>query len=146
MAGLSGGYPTHGDTYRNSADDSTEVRWWAKGGTLVGESPARIAFFRSVMEQAPVHEMIPALVDNGNPSNLINNVHFFAREGEYYLAYVAEKGRKIQLTLPGDAAYKVEVIDTWNMQISPSEKIYTGEIEFEFPDKPYMALRITKQE
>jgi hypothetical protein len=44
MAGLSGGYPTHGDTFKNSSDDSTEVRWWAKGGLLVGESPQRIHF------------------------------------------------------------------------------------------------------
>jgi hypothetical protein len=45
MAGLSGGYPTHGDTFRNDADVATEVRWWAKGGTLMGQSPERIRYF-----------------------------------------------------------------------------------------------------
>jgi hypothetical protein len=54
MAGLSGGYPTHGDTYRNEADGDGEVRWWGKGGSIPGTSPERIAFFRSIMEQAPV--------------------------------------------------------------------------------------------
>ncbi len=45
MAGLSGGYPMHGETLKNDSDTS-EVRWWAKGGTLMGESPGRIAFFK----------------------------------------------------------------------------------------------------
>jgi len=145
MAGLSGGYPTHGDTYQNSADDSTEVRWWAKGGVLVGESPDRIAFFRSVMEQAPVHEMTPELIDNGDPKNLSSNIHIFSKTGEYYLAYVAEKGQTIEINLPEDANYNVDIIDTWNMQITPSEKKYAGECVIELPDKPYMAVRIIKR-
>jgi hypothetical protein len=144
MAGLSGGYPTHGDTYQNASDDSTEVRWWAKGGTLVGDSPERIAFFRSIMEEAPVVEMIPELIDNGDPENLNSNIHIFAREGEYYLAYVAEKGQKIQLNLPDNARFKAELIDTWNMTITPMEGNYSGHCEFAMPDKPYMALRIRK--
>ena len=145
MAGLSGGYPTHGDTYQNSADDSTEVRWWAKGGVLVGESPERIAFFRSIMEQAPVDEMTPELIDKGDPENLNTNIYYFSKKGEYYLAYAAEKGQTIALDLPGDANYSVDMIDTWNMQITPSEKKYTGKSDIELPAKPYMALRIIKQ-
>ena len=43
MAALSGAYPTHGETLVNPSDDSTEVRWWAKGGMLVGESVTRNA-------------------------------------------------------------------------------------------------------
>ena len=145
MAGLSGGYPTHGDTFQNSADDSTEVRWWAKGGSLVGESPERIAFFRSIMEQAPVIDMVPELSDNGDPENLNTNIYIFLKKGEYYLAYVAETGQTIEINLPGNANYDVDIIDTWNMQITPSEKKYSGKCVFELPDKPYMALRIIKQ-
>ena len=146
MAGLSGGYGTHGDTYRNDADDSTEVRWWAKGGTLPGESPDRIAFFRSIMELAPVHEMVPILIDNGEPENLDNNIHVFAKAGEYYLAYVAEGGHSVEIDLPGDRTYRVELIDTWNMEISPFEREYSGGTVFELPDRPYLALRIVRHE
>jgi hypothetical protein len=145
MAGLSGGYPTHGDTFHNSADDSTEVRWWAKGGLLVGESPERIAFFRSIMEQAPVHEMVPELADNGDTGNLNTNIYIFSKKGEYYLAYVAEKAQTIEINLPGDANYNVDIIDTWNMQITSSEKEYSGKCVFELPAKPYMAVRIIKK-
>ena len=145
MGGLSGGYPTHGDTYQNTSDDSTEVRWWAKGGNLVGESPERIAFFRSVMEEAPVNEMVPELIDNGEPENLNNNIHIFSKEGAYYLVYCAEGGHNLALNLPADGTFKAETIDTWNMQITPSEMEYTVEGILALPDKPYMALRIVKR-
>lgn len=41
-----GAYATHGETYMS--DD--EILWWARGGVLKGQSPARIAFLRDVME------------------------------------------------------------------------------------------------
>jgi len=140
MAGLSGGYGTHGDTFQNSADDSTEVRWWAKGGYLVGESPERITFFRSVMEEVPVTEMIPEIVDNGDPENLNNNIHFFSKEGQYYLAYVAETGHTVELTLAGHTNYKMDVIDTWNMKVIEQGSVEPGMMTFT-TEKPYTALR-----
>jgi len=45
-----GGYCTHGETFY---PDEKEIVWWAKGGELKGESPARIAFLRSVLESLP---------------------------------------------------------------------------------------------
>lgn len=47
----SGAYCTHGETFY--ADD--DVLWWAKGGVLKGESPARIAFCRKIVESLPGH-------------------------------------------------------------------------------------------
>ena len=45
-----GGYCTHGETFY---PDEKEIVWWARGGKLVGDSPARIAFLRSVLESLP---------------------------------------------------------------------------------------------
>ena len=45
-----GGYCTHGETFY---PDETEIVWWARGGELRGESPARIAFLREVLESLP---------------------------------------------------------------------------------------------
>ncbi len=45
-----GGYCTHGETFY---PDEKEIVWWAKGGKLAGESPARIAFLRSVLKSLP---------------------------------------------------------------------------------------------
>jgi len=44
-----GGYCTHGETFYSE----DEVLWWAKGGVLKGESPARIKFLRDIAESIP---------------------------------------------------------------------------------------------
>jgi hypothetical protein len=150
MAGLSGGYPMHGDTFRNSADDSTEVRWWAKGGVLVGESPKRIQFFKTIMEQAPVKEMMPQLIDNNKageinnkyiPGILNNFVFIFSKPGEYYLAYTANKDKSIEINLPEVNKYKMEVIDTWNMKVAEEKIIDHGSVKYHTVF-PYTAIRI----
>ncbi len=46
---MQGGYCTHGETFLNDV----EVLWWSKGGSLIGESPARIGFLRSILEELP---------------------------------------------------------------------------------------------
>ncbi|RJP25122.1 MAG: DUF5060 domain-containing protein [Candidatus Omnitrophota bacterium] len=135
MAGLSGGYGTHGDTFQNTSDDSTEVRWWAKGGLLDGNSPSRIAFFRSFMEMLPVKEMKPALNDNGNPKNLNNNVYSFSKDGEIYLAYVADADVEIRFQLAGDQPYQMNVIDTWNMKSLLKEDFRPGEFRYTTKNK-----------
>ena len=140
MAGLSGGYPTHGDTFHNDADDSTEVRWWAKGGNLVGESPERIRFFRSVMEEAPVTEMTPEMIVNGDSTNLNTNLYILSKQGEYYLAYVADADQTIEIDLAGEADYKLDVIDTWNMQTVEQTSVEPGVFKYT-TTLPYTALR-----
>jgi hypothetical protein len=140
MGGLSGGYPTHGDTFENDADNATEVRWWAKGGTLPGESPARIAFFKSIMEHAPVKDMEPELVGN-NPSNLNSNVYIFSKPGTYYLGYTATQYRNFELELEGTAPYKLEVLDTWNMEVIEEREVQPGPFSYE-PENPYTAIRL----
>ena len=44
-----GGYCTHGETFMSP----DEILWWARGGVLHGESPARIAFLREIVEELP---------------------------------------------------------------------------------------------
>ncbi|MFW5755920.1 MAG: DUF5060 domain-containing protein [Tangfeifania sp.] len=144
MAGLSGGYPTHGETLQNDSD-TTEVRWWAKGGTLTGESPDRIVFFKSVMENAPVKEMKPELQDNENPENLNNNVYLFSKPGEYYLTYTANEGETIKMELPGENNYQKEIIDTWNMKILEKSEIEPGSFQYK-TTIPYTAIRILRND
>lgn len=144
MAGLSGGYGTHGDTFVNDSDEETEVRWWAKGGTLMGTSPERIAFFRKIMKEAPVTEMLPELIDNGDAANRNNNIYVFSKKGEYYLAYVADSAQTIELNLIGEKDYAVEIIDTWNMKIISEETVGSEVFKFK-TQKPYTALRLTSK-
>jgi hypothetical protein len=140
MAGLSGGYGTHGDTFDNRAGGE-ETRWWAKGGTLVGKSPPRIAFFRKIMELAPVAEMTPTMVSTGKPDSRADNIHIFAKPGEYYLAYVAKAGKRIRLDLPAGTLYKIELIDTWNMTVERLPDAEPGKLILKTPTA-HCALRV----
>lgn len=155
-SGLSGVYGTHGDTFKNDSDQETEVRWWAKGGTLMGKSPERIAFFRQIMEEAPVTEMtpktiklstkeIPDTIPDKNDGTLItelnNNTYTFNKKGEYYLAYATDSLQTITLNLEGSTDYTLEVIDTWNMTISNEGIVGAGPFNYE-TKKPFTALRL----
>ena len=57
----SGGYCTHGETF---LDPEHDVIWWAKGGQLHGESPARIAFLKELIYSlpSPVEPLIDGLL------------------------------------------------------------------------------------
>lgn len=130
MAGLSGGYGTHGDTFKNNSDCDTEVRWWAKGGLLVGRSPIRIAFFKHFMETLPIKEMTPSLVANGDPNELRNNVYTLSKEGEVYVSYVRNESTEINLNLTGKNPYEFTVIDTWNMKLLPKGEVQPGPFKY----------------
>lgn len=80
-----GGYCTHGETFYSQ----DEVLWWAKGGVLKGESPARIAFLRGIVEELPgpldfqgegigflTATQLTDMKENGAPEEIRNN--FFA--------------------------------------------------------------------
>ena len=51
----------------------------------------------------------------------------------------------MELDLPADGALKVDLIDTWNMSITPSEKEIGRTGSLELTDIPYMAVRIISQ-
>lgn len=158
-AGLSGVYGTHGDTFKNDSDEETEVRWWAKGGTLVGSSPDRIAFFREALESAPVADMtphvemltdqpIPDHIPDRNDGKLIHalndSIYILSKIGRHYLVYTDEPGRTIRINLPGPQDYSLEVIDTWNMKIGSNRIVPAGEFTFK-TDAPFTALRLISQ-
>ena len=46
------------------------------------------------------------------------------------------------MTLPADRQYTVEVIDTWEMTITPLEGTFSGSCQIPLPGKPYLAVRI----
>jgi len=139
-----GGYVGHGETYVTENQvklpgESSDILWWSKGGVLRGESPERIKFLRSIIEAAPAQmEAIPLFT--WMPFSCIGVPH------EYYLGYLNDaQPRSIVIDLPKDALYQVEVIDTWNMTITPLQKKFTGHCVIELPAKPYVAVRIIKQ-
>lgn len=148
---ISGTYVGHGETYLNPQD----VLWWSKGGVLHGESPARIAFLRKLLE-----EDAPQGID---PIDKWMTPSIAGRYGEYYLRYFGEERPqewRFQLPkgkgeLPQGARFRVDVIDTWEMTITPvpgefavrpqGDYLYVSDAPpVRLPGKPYHALRIRR--
>ncbi len=139
-----GGYAGHGETYVTEnpikfPDQSSDILWWSKGGVLRGKSPERIKFLRKIIEAAPIH-LKPIPLFTWMPFSCIGIEH------EYYLGYLNDaQPRSIVVDLPKDAFYNIEIIDTWNMTITPVKKKFSGRSLIELPQRPYIAVRIIKQ-
>ncbi len=127
-------YVGHGETYMHPQD----ILWWAKGGNLHGESPARIKFLRQLIEEAPGKGLTPQHIGY----NLA-----YGMAGEYYLLFFGIHQPSFRLlTLPDDTTFTIDIIDTWEMTITPATGVYRGECRVELPGRPYIALRIRNTE
>ncbi len=131
----------HGETYVHPRD----ILWWSHGGELHGSSPARIAFLRSIVESAPAPlEPVP------KPEGALFDPNWdvaLGRAGEdyslYYFGFCQPAFRVFDLD-PGKA-YRVEIIDTWEMTIRELPGSFSGKFRVELPGKPYIAVRITRE-
>lgn len=148
---IAGTYVGHGETYLHPADD---VIWWAKGGSLRGESPARLAFLREVMADGPAEGI--------NPIDKWQDPRFGGQPGEYYLLYFG-KARptawRFELNknkLSDGLTFKIEILDTWAMTVTPVPGTFVTKKKDDYtfedttgrvvtlPGKPYLALRIRR--
>jgi hypothetical protein len=128
-----GGYVGHGETYLHPE----EILWWSKGGILHGESPARIAFLRRVLEEGGTGGLEPT-DDRWD--------HWGARRGEaFYLFYFGKRQPVYDFfTLPEQHSYQVDILDIWNMTVTPVEGRFQGRFRLELPGRPYLAVRMRR--
>ena len=131
-----GCYVGHGETYLHPDD----LLWWSKGGVLRGQSAPRIAFFAPILEAGP-KEGLTLLSDQWHDWNKLAG-----KDGEYYLLYFGmhAPAKWHYLVLPESAKFKIDLIDTWKMTITPLEGQFKGKCEINLPGKPYMAVRAQK--
>jgi hypothetical protein len=137
---MAGAYGSHGETYVNPGN----LLWWAVGGELVGDAPARLGFLKKIMSEAPYEEMEPApeLVANGTPL-----ITALAKRGSYYLFHFGQTKENADWNMGffgpatpskplsekptgpprwksaptpeyriGEGTFRVDMIDTWNMK------------------------------
>ena len=131
-----GGYVGHGETYMHPQD----ILWWSKGGTLHGQSPARIAFLRRIQEEAPV-----AYLDDAPAGSGPRDLPCAGQPGRYYLYYYGfNQPTSKTFTMQEGVRYRASVIDTWAMTIRELPGTYTGHFTIDLPGKPYMAVRLEK--
>lgn len=126
---VSGAFAGHGETYLNEREEL----WWSKGGELVGQSPARIAFFKQIIDAAPA-AAVP-----------LPHRNTWGVEGQYYLTYLWDRQHASQsYRLPTDGQFRADVIDTWNMTITRVPGTLSGQVTIPLPTRPYMAIRVTR--
>jgi hypothetical protein len=147
---IAGTYVGHGETYLHPKD----ILWWSKGGVLHGKSPKRIAFLKQIIDDAPPEGLEP--IDKWDDPTVAG------KPGEYYLIYFGKQrptSWKFELPKEGLAngmPFRIELIDTWNMTITPIDGVHRiladtkyryhaeGLPKIDLPGKPYMALRIRR--
>jgi hypothetical protein len=113
------------------------VLWWSKGGVLKGESPARIAFLRTVLEDGPDGGLDPLPSGWDLPTAGV--------PGEYHLAYFGfSRPRFRTFAMPPGTAYSVDVIDTWAMTIETLEGTREGTFRVDLPGRQYIAVRLRR--
>jgi uncharacterized protein DUF5060/uncharacterized protein DUF5605/uncharacterized protein DUF4038 len=151
MATIGGTYATHGETYSTKKGESS---WTPMGGILRGQSPARIAFLKSILQTAPATGIEP--IDQYDEDNV------GGKAGEYYLIYFGETTpsewdfKLFREKVLAGMTFHVDVIDTWNMTIQPVDRVFKavkdnsyffkadGDGKIPLPGRPYMALRIIR--
>jgi len=147
---VAGTYVGHGETYR----DPHDIIWWAKGGVLHGQSPARLAFLRKILEEGPADGIDP--IDKWQDSPV------GGKAGQYYLVYFGRepvrewKFALSKAELHDGLSFRVEVLDTWNMTVTPVEGVFVTKKKDDYtfadrdqrvialPGRPYMALRVQR--
>ena len=126
---VSGAWCGHGETYLNAREEL----WWSKGGVLVGQSPARLAFFKKIIEAAPAE------------ATVLPDRNTWGVAGEYYLTYLWDRQHATQsYKLPEDGRFKAEIVDTLAMTITPVAVIFSGKTEIALPVRPYLAIRVVR--
>jgi len=125
-----GGYVGHGETFLQPDD----ILWWSKGGVLHGDSAPRLAFLRRILEEGPAAGLDPA-------DDVIRMLPCAGQASDYYLMYFGvHQPAQMTLNVPEGEQYTAEVIDTWEMTITPLEdKVARGAVA-QLPGKPYQAL------
>jgi len=127
-----GAYVGHGETYL----DPNDILWWSKGGVLHGQSPARIAFLRKILEAAPAEGL----------DNLATYYLGAGQKGRYYLFYFdVNQPAQYEFDLAPGPRYKADLIDPWAMTITPVPGAFSGKFTMNLPGKPYLAVRFEAQ-
>ena len=156
MGAIGGTYVTHGESFMFK--DAMDTIFWAKGGIFKGSSWKRAGFLRKILEEAPGPlEMSDVSRDfktaSGGDGYYI--IYFGKEINEYWNFNLPSKNGSFN-RLSAGKKFKVEIIDTWNMTITPVNEIFeTSPVDdyrlfdkerkkIRLPMNAYLALRVTE--
>jgi hypothetical protein len=147
---VAGTYVGHGECYQHPPDNFV---WISQGGVLRGQSPVRLAFLKKVMDDGP---------DEIDPIDKWQYPNIGGQAGDYYLIYFGKQQptnwvfELPKLKLSDGLKFKVEILDTWNMTITPVDGIFTAKKNGDYtfadadgrsvalPGRSWMALQIRR--
>ncbi len=145
---VAGTYGGHSEFFA----DEHNVVWLAQGGVLKGESAPRLAFLRRILEDSPAGGL--------DPSDHWQDPRMAGKAGHYYLIYFGKETPSswspimYRTGLTDGMEFKADVIDAWNMSITPVDGVFTTKKKDRYmfgdrdgrtialPERPYMAVRL----
>lgn len=110
------------------------IMWWNKGGTLRGESPPRIQFYREVMSQADVpsyDEMTSEVLwevtkpEHGKHRGA-GVYHLHSLDQRWHLVYWLNTTQPVKIPLLNETGFAATHIDYWNMTQNALPTVKTG--------------------
>jgi hypothetical protein len=127
---MAGGYATHGECYKTNGN-KRDI-FWTYGGTIIGESAARLKFLREILESIPFQEMNPDLRLGDGFSK------FCTRSGQdLYLFFLSADCQKRNITvgfgLLDSAKFSLTIYDVWNCERKTKKVVNPGQIDIEEP-------------
>lgn len=144
---VGGTYCGHGETL--NADKKPSTSWLGQGGTLNGTSAPRLAFLKQIMTDGPATGINALQPDWGYEIGGVDS--------QYYVKYFGDAtptSWNALLPSGGGNTFQVDVIDTWNMTITPAGTISPvknengaqdpGRPQIDLPGQPWMAIRLTR--
>jgi len=153
LAILAGGYASHGETLLKEDDaldeNTTPSLWWSHGGELRGASPQRIAFLRRIVEETANLQGKDArrtgLTAQAAPYYLNATVEDEADGKTKQILYYTDFHQPLYYEFPlPEGKFTAELIDPWQMQITPLGGTYEGKSKIRLPGKPYQAVRFRR--
>lgn len=148
---IGGTYVGHSETF--APDRNPDFSWLGQGGRLLGSSPPRLAFLKTIMEAGPTPGIEPIETWWG--------YHMAGKPFEYYLRYFgSERPTEWPVVLPGQKGdpvntYRAHIIDAWNMTITPVKSVFRMAVRDKYnfqdparptialPGRPYIAVQLT---
>jgi hypothetical protein len=146
---IAGCYVTHGETFLNAGGNENENDkiWWSSGGKLSGTSPPRIGFLRKLLEETTAIGLEaspePYYLNAVSPSHDERGIE--TKVAPAAILYYFDFHQPVQYTFPlGDGTYQAELIDPWQMTITPMAGSFSGKAELRLPGTPFKAIRLRR--
>jgi hypothetical protein len=141
---VAGAYPGHGETYvsQDTIEKDDAVLWWSHGGKLKGTSPQRIAFLRKLVEETAATGGGPIGFTQLDPPYYPSAKR--SQDESFLFHFDFHQPLYNDFPLPAQGKYRAELIDPWEMTITPVAGECTGKSRVMLTGKPYMAVRFTR--